>query len=256
MTLITAHRGGAGLWPENSLTAFRNAVGLPGLDAIELDIQACSDGPLVVFHDPTLDRTTDAKGRLIDTPFAAVRQTRLAHTAGEPPPTLDEALEVLSGTALELKLEIKLAPGADAADMVRRCLEATDRHDWTGRTLFMSFDAPVIEALRRQAAPLQFSVLSEWMEAAGDMDRFLDAAIAAGATAIGVNNLPPEAPADQVALRAPVFERARAAGLRMGVWTVNPPDALAVWLHEGAVDDVTTDWPDRALRLRDVADES
>lgn len=255
MTLITAHRGGAGLWPENSLTAFRNAVGLAGLDAVELDVQACSDGPLVVFHDPTLDRTTDADGRLIDTPFAAVRQARLANTDGEPPPTLDEVLEVLADTALELKLEIKLAPGADPIDMVRRSLDATDRHDWTDRTLFMSFDAPVIEALRRQARPLQFSVLSDWLEATGDMDRFLDAAIAAGASAIGVNNRPPDTAADQVAIRSSVFERARAAGLRTGVWTVNPHDALAAWLNDGAVDDVTTDWPDRALQLRTSAND-
>ena len=54
---IAAHRGGARLWPENSLTAFRGALGL-GVDLVELDVHQTRDGEVVVLHDPTLERTT------------------------------------------------------------------------------------------------------------------------------------------------------------------------------------------------------
>ena len=253
MTVITAHRGGAGLWPENSLTAFRNAIGLTGLDAVELDVQACRDGALVVFHDPTLERTSSGTGRLVDHSFAAVRQCRLKDTAAEPPPTLDEVLGVLAPTTVELKLEIKVAPGAVGPDMVHRALEATDRHGMTARTLFMSFDRPAIDALRRLEPAVRFSQLSSW-EAEDDvpaaMVRILDGAIAAGAAAIGIDNRPPDDPVQQVSLRAPLVARARAAGLRVGVWTVNGPEELRAWLADSVVDDVTTDWPDRALAIR------
>ncbi len=50
---IIAHRGGAGLWPENTLGAFENAIKL-GAHGIELDIQSLQDGTLVVYHDDRL----------------------------------------------------------------------------------------------------------------------------------------------------------------------------------------------------------
>jgi glycerophosphoryl diester phosphodiesterase len=58
---VVAHRGGAGLRPENSLLAFEHAASL-GVDAIELDVHLSRDGEPVVIHDATLDRTTDARG--------------------------------------------------------------------------------------------------------------------------------------------------------------------------------------------------
>jgi glycerophosphoryl diester phosphodiesterase len=50
--LVAAHRGGAGLWPENSLLAFENALKL-GVDGLECDVHLTRDGEVVVLHDPT-----------------------------------------------------------------------------------------------------------------------------------------------------------------------------------------------------------
>jgi len=58
---VIAHRGGSKLRPENTLAAFDHAVTL-GVDAIECDVQLSRDGEVVVIHDATLDRTTDARG--------------------------------------------------------------------------------------------------------------------------------------------------------------------------------------------------
>ena len=51
--LNIAHRGGADLWPENTLEAFARAIEL-GVDGIELDIHLSKDAKLVVHHDTTL----------------------------------------------------------------------------------------------------------------------------------------------------------------------------------------------------------
>jgi glycerophosphoryl diester phosphodiesterase len=59
--LVFAHRGGAGLRPENTLAAFDHAAEL-GVDGFELDVRLSKDGEVVVVHDPDLDRTTDASG--------------------------------------------------------------------------------------------------------------------------------------------------------------------------------------------------
>ena len=60
---VIAHRGGWGLWPENTLFAFQNAVDL-GVDMLELDIRGTKDGHIVVFHDSRLRRTTNGTGRV------------------------------------------------------------------------------------------------------------------------------------------------------------------------------------------------
>jgi glycerophosphoryl diester phosphodiesterase len=61
--LVFAHRGGSALRPENTLTSFEHGVSL-GADGIELDVHLSRDGVVVVHHDETLDRTTDARGPL------------------------------------------------------------------------------------------------------------------------------------------------------------------------------------------------
>lgn len=60
--LVIAHRGFSAAAPENTLPAFDLAL-TAGADLVELDYHASSDGQLVVSHDATLDRTTDAIGR-------------------------------------------------------------------------------------------------------------------------------------------------------------------------------------------------
>ncbi len=57
--LVTAHRGGSALAPENTMAAFDNAVAL-GVDIIELDVHTSADGELVVIHDRSIDRVTGA----------------------------------------------------------------------------------------------------------------------------------------------------------------------------------------------------
>ena len=62
--LNIAHRGGAGLRPENTISAFAHALDI-GVDGFELDIHITRDGTVVVFHDDALkpEIVRDADGR-------------------------------------------------------------------------------------------------------------------------------------------------------------------------------------------------
>src|SRR5271165_2530054 len=82
-----AHRGlhdPAGPAIENTLRAAEAAV--EAGFAIECDVQMSADGQVFVFHDATLDRLTDATGRLTDKSATQIRNARI-RGSGEPPPT-------------------------------------------------------------------------------------------------------------------------------------------------------------------------
>lgn len=71
-----AHRGASGYAPENTRKAFDRALAL-GSDAIETDVQLTADGELVLFHDGTVERTSDARGPLADYTLAELRRLDL-----------------------------------------------------------------------------------------------------------------------------------------------------------------------------------
>lgn len=69
-----AHRGSGGEFPEHTLAAYESAVAA-GARAIEVSVGITADGVLVCLHDPTLDRTTNSTGQLVDYSWAEVRNT-------------------------------------------------------------------------------------------------------------------------------------------------------------------------------------
>ncbi|MBM4196433.1 MAG: glycerophosphodiester phosphodiesterase [Gammaproteobacteria bacterium] len=60
--LVIAHRGASGYLPEHTLAAKALAAGM-GADYLEQDVVATRDGALIVFHDLTLEDTTDVRDR-------------------------------------------------------------------------------------------------------------------------------------------------------------------------------------------------
>jgi glycerophosphoryl diester phosphodiesterase len=70
--LVFGHRGAAGLAPENTVPSFALALEL-GADVLELDVHGSRDGAIVVFHDPTLERTTDGAGPLAEHTLAELQ---------------------------------------------------------------------------------------------------------------------------------------------------------------------------------------
>lgn len=72
--LLIAHRGGAGLAPENTMAAFQRAVSEWDADILEMDVRLTADGRVVVIHDDTVDRTTDGTGPIREMNWREVRE--------------------------------------------------------------------------------------------------------------------------------------------------------------------------------------
>jgi glycerophosphoryl diester phosphodiesterase len=116
---LVAHRGGGRHAPENTLAAIRLGQSL-GYQAHELDVKLSRDGVALLMHDPTLERTTGARGRAADLAFEELRRLDAGgwHSAafrGEKIPSFEEAAALLRSRETRAHIEIKPTPGFDRA---------------------------------------------------------------------------------------------------------------------------------------------
>lgn len=110
---IFAHRGGAHDAPENTLVAIREAK-KNGADGIEFDLSFTKDNIAVLFHDDTVERTTDGFGKLAKMTFEEVRELDAAarhiyadRFRGEKVPTLEEGIEECLKLGLKVIIDVK-----------------------------------------------------------------------------------------------------------------------------------------------------
>lgn len=149
---IVCHRGANTIAPENTLPAFECALA-GGFDFIELDLHITADGEIVVIHDPTLERTTDGKGLVIQHSLADLRALDAGtwfdpFFAGTRIPTLDEVLALLQRYDGRAYLEFKSAPPAPVLDRVLRA-------GLLDRVFFWSFNRDFLVTLRQLSPSAQ-----------------------------------------------------------------------------------------------------
>lgn len=243
--LVAAHRGGALLWPENSLLAFRNALAL-GVDFLETDVHLTADGEVVIVHDPTLDRTTTARGPVRDVKLAELLGVRLKAGDGtvttERLPTLRELLDLMRPSSARLLLEIKAGPGRQPyAGIEEKVLALVREAGLLERVLIMAFEDDTLRRIRTLEPRVTMVLLvsrarAERVAAALEIVRLVTAV---GATDLGI---------DHRGLTPDVVAAARAERVRVAAWTVNEEADIRRVIALG-VDVVITDRPDLARRI-------
>jgi glycerophosphoryl diester phosphodiesterase len=259
---LQAHRGGAGLHPENTLEAFGAALTL-GVSTLELDVHLTSEDDVVVSHDPAL-----ADARLI-------RQL----TRGDLPSTMpllrDVAALLASREAhgvrvnLEIKYDALLATGSDAelttrADFVAVAVDAIRIDGLVDRASVQCFDWEVLRLVRGIEPRLQLNVLasakylepgkeggSPWLGGL-DIDDFTGGLVEAAASE-GFDALSPihgspfrsgvGDPGYVPFVTGDLVERAHAAGLKVIPYVVDDEPTMAAHLGLG-VDGLITNRPD------------
>ncbi|MEV6654609.1 glycerophosphodiester phosphodiesterase [Streptomyces sp. NPDC051219] len=221
-----AHRGGAADGLENTAAAFLRAD-RAGYRYFETDVHATADGKLVAFHDPTLDRVTDARGRISALPWSEVRRARVA--GQEPLPLFEELLEAFPEARwnVDIKAEPALVP---LVELIRR----TGAWD---RVCVGSFSESRAARAYRIAGPrLATSYGVRGVLGLRLRSYAIPAALRAGAVAAQV----PEFQSGIRVVDRRFVETAHARGLQVHVWTVNEADRMAALLDLG-VDGIMTD---------------
>jgi glycerophosphoryl diester phosphodiesterase len=233
-----AHRGwhlGELAGMENSLAAFRRAVD-EGYSYLEADVHATADGVVVVHHDETLERTTDAVGTVAGQPWSVVRRALVA--GHEPVCRLDDLIEELP--TAKINVDVKADP---AVGPVLELLRRTNAWD---RVCLASFSEDRLNRLRRQGGERLLTGIGSRSAVALRMRAW-----APWLTRPPIRGSLAQLPLRQGRVRvvdAGLVRYAHRLGIEVHVWTIDSPAEMTELLELG-VDGLVTDRPDV---LRDI----
>jgi glycerophosphoryl diester phosphodiesterase len=150
-TYVIAHRGASAYKPENSLSAFEEAIKMHA-DYIETDVHQTKDGKVVIMHDFSVERTCEGfeKGKR-DVKDLSVSQFCALKLKGtdEHPPTLDSAIKFINGRCkllIEIKKGSDLYPGIESN--ILEIIKANNAEEWVN--VIHSFDKKALLTLQEQ----------------------------------------------------------------------------------------------------------
>ncbi len=147
---VIGHRGAAGYAPENTIDSIHTAADM-GIKWVELDVKITKDEVPIIFHDDTLERTTNGSGNVADKTYEELKELDAGSWYADSflnvqIPTLEDVIDVLIDRDLGLNLEIKPCPGRErlTAEVALDLLSTIwDDHD---RLLISSFQHVSLEA--------------------------------------------------------------------------------------------------------------
>ncbi|MGI9056445.1 MAG: glycerophosphodiester phosphodiesterase [Pyrinomonadaceae bacterium] len=251
--LVFAHRGGGGLFPENTLEAFKYSAEI-GVDVLELDIHGTSDGKLVVMHDSSVERTTDGSGKVSELTLEQLKKLdagfKFTTDGGKTfpfrgknitVPTLEEVFAAFPSMTFNVE------PKQNAPSITKPLCGILRERNVTGNVIVGSFRQEVLDEFRAECAEVATSA------SPSEVSKFL----AMYKTGLSDSYTPP-----MQALQVPenvgylnvvskdFVETAHRLNLKVHVWTINKPDDMQRLLEMG-VDGIMTDYPDRLLNLLD-----
>ncbi|NIP38269.1 MAG: glycerophosphodiester phosphodiesterase [Candidatus Dadabacteria bacterium] len=250
--LIIAHRGGPGLNPENTLTAFKHAEHL-GADAIELDIHTSKDGQIVIMHDDTIDRTTNGSGSVRDFTLSELKGFDAGYNwtndggksfpfrgKGIKIPTLSEVMSEINdaGIIIEIKQE--------EPSLIKPLSDLIKEHGLENRVIVASFSSKALLEFRS----VMHEVATSTTKSEAVRFFFLNQFYLAGfynpspAAALQV----PEHYKGKRVITERFVSTARKQNLEVHAWTINEVEDMKRLIDIG-VEGIVTDYPDRLLRL-------
>lgn len=223
--LVIGHRGARGHLAENTLPSIAKALEL-GVDGIEIDVFRCASGELVVFHDQTLEKLTNATGYIEQLDLDSIRNIEVLN--GFTIPTLEEVLNLINGSVM-LNIELK---GSQTAILTDQMLQTFfEKETWSAeKILISSFDWEELKLFYEVNQKVPIAILTE--------DDPLDALpIAKELNAVAINP-------NYKSLNKENLTKIHKKGLKIYPWTVNQPEEISALIALG-VDGIITDFPER-----------
>lgn len=231
---IIGHRGAAAYAPENTIEGIREAFE-QGVKWVEADVKLTKDDVPIIFHDDTLDRTTNGSGLVAEKTLQEIKELSAGSWfadsfADASVPTLEEYIEELIEYNMGFNMEIKPCPGREK-ETAKAALDVLSQYwDDHDRLLISSFSHVSLETACDIAADWHrgFLLPEEWPENWTEMAEYLKV------STINLNG--------NTVTREQV-EAAMELELPILAYTVNEPDR-ARFLQSWGVDGFFSDAPD------------
>ena len=255
---IIAHKGASGLAPENTMAAFAKALEL-GVDQIELDVRHTRDEQIIVFHDPRLDRIvrdtlgSQITGDVHDYTLEEIKQFDVgswfdSKYSNERIPTLKEVLDFINGQCKVL-IEIKHMDHPHYHDFAEKLVEVImaeeNGEDWI---ILQSYEPSYLDEVHELDSLIQTKALIIGEDSPPLIAFYIETRIHMG-RAKESNRTKAVNPEWNTLSPRRVFQM-HAKGFEVHAYPVNERDDMIKMLNAG-VDGIITDFPDRAIMLRD-----
>lgn len=224
--LVIGHRGAMGYETENTLASIQKAMDLE-VDMIEIDVYKIKSDEIVVFHDETLDRISNAPGKIEEYFIGELKQVIL--DGNHQIPMLQEVLKLIDNK-VALNIELKGANTADRVNFITKYY--IEKRGWSPENILISsFDWDQLKQMRELNADVAIAVLTE--------DEALESAVAMAKelNAVAVNPWFKNLTAEKV-------KQVQNAGFKVYTYTVNEPEDIQRIADYG-VDGIFTNYPDR-----------
>jgi glycerophosphoryl diester phosphodiesterase len=237
--LVIAHRGASAYKPENSISAFEEAIKMKA-DYIETDVHQTKDSIVVIMHDFSVERTCganfDAKSKIKDLSFEGFRILKIKGT-DEHPPSLDSAIKFINGRCkllIEIKKGSEYYPGIE--NNILAIIKANNAESWVD--IIHSFDKQALLNLQHQKTGVKlqklivfrFPLASFTFSKKGEKDDF------SAWQGVNVN--------EKFASKR-IIKKLHSQGKTVFVWTVNKKRKIKKLVSRGA-DGIITNKPDVA----------
>jgi glycerophosphoryl diester phosphodiesterase len=229
---VVAHRGYSGLYPENTMLAFKKAAEA-GADEIEMDVQLTKDGIVVITHDESVDRVTGEKGWIRDFSFAELQKLDASSVfrgkcGFNPIPALDEYFTWVKTTDIVTNIELKNSTFYYEG-LEEKTIDLIRKHGLEKKILFSSFNHASLLKCKKLCPSIPCGVLVE--QNVGGAGYYIKSS--------GLDFYHPS----MEFLNDEVVEDCKKHGVEINVWTVNSMGGLLkaeAWGLRGII----TNFPD------------
>lgn len=234
-TQITAHRGYSTAAPENTLYSFEEAVGI-GADYIELDVQLTADEQLVVFHDKTIERTTNGKGELSKYTYEELQEFSAGSwfsKDGE----FDDAKIVLLSDVLEnfgndILFNIEIKNHGDVRKTAEKTVEVIEEYGIERSCYITSFSYNALKVVKKINPKIKTALIANVASSTSFSQlKYIDA--------VSLN---------YIFINSSIVNMAHQNGKRVFVWTVDGRSDIQHMIAIG-VDNIITNRPDRVSEI-------
>ena len=240
--LLFAHRGFSGMYPENSPLAFRMAAEKTNADGIESDVHISKDGQLVIFHDASVERTSNGTGFIRDLTYAQLLELDIGawkspEFAGQHIWTLGQLLDFCREARMLLNLELKNYE-VFYDGLEQRVIDEICARGMQEQVFVSSFNHISMQRFKDLCPEIETGLLYD--KPLLDMEHYL--------LPSNADNMHPRYMLLQY--QPELMDLFHGRGMKVNTWTVNDAADMRDMIHRG-VDGIISNYPDLLCRVAD-----